>query len=601
MTQITLLILALFAVETSWSQTTPRFTRRHRVNSGVLRSHAVPQTISDSAQYLFQTIGVQDSPNVQGYAINDAGVLSGSYADDQSNAHGFVWQQDNFQTIDHTGAASTYLNALNSQGIAVGAYGTNGTSHAVTYSVPSGEWTDLPDIRGYSQNAAYGINSAGVVVGYASKGDTSIAWIWDPATSSYSFFNVPGAARHSTYPSGINDQATVVGSYVDTSGVTHGFSMQGKTVTTIDVPGAAGTFPYGINNSGTVVGSWFDAAGAMQGFILTGDGTFTTADFPGPLLTVIEGINNQGEIAGSYVEIPSGAMKAFIGRPGVPPPTFPPHTDYRIVSIAMPDDNGLAAAEAYGVNESGLVVGSYNYTSDGSGGFAWQDGTLQTLNNPDGQYTALSAVNNQGVAIGFYGDQTTAHAAAYSFSSQTWTVLPDISGKPLNEGNGINNLGVVVGIAGDGNDFNYPSESVSWIWDPGSQSYTFFEVPGSAQNSTIAAAINDSGQVTGIFQDANGVVHGYLKDGDTYTTIDVPGGTGTFPYGINNGGTIVGQWSNLSGWSEGFVRTSDGTFTVVNVPGGLESYIGAINGNGDICGSWVDPKTGVWTAFVGYK
>jgi hypothetical protein len=97
------------------------------------------------------------------------------------------------------------------------------------------------------------------------------------------------------------------------------------------------------------------------------------------------------------------------------------------------------------------------------------------------------------------------------------------------------------------------------------------------------------------------VAHGYLKAGETYTTIDVPDATGTYAYSINNGGTVAGVWVNLTGWNEGFVRTSDGTVTVVDFPGALETAIGGINDRGDICGWWADPKTGFWTAFVGYK
>lgn len=94
----------------------------------------------------------------------------------------------------------------------------------------------------------------------------------------------------------------------------------------------------------------------------------------------------------------------------------------------------------------------------------------------------------------------------------------------------------------------------------------------------------------GSYDDSSGVEHGFLKDGETYTTIDVPGAMYTVAYGINNRGAIVGYWGNLSGWSEGFVRSSAGTVTVVDFPGALETQIGNINDHGDICGLWVDPR-----------
>ena len=288
-----------------------------------------------------------------------------------------------------------------------------------------------------------------------------------------------------------------------------------------------------------------------------------------------------------------------------PAAATPASAQYKFVSIQIPgatgtSPGGLYGAFAYGIDNAGVVSGFYNDASNISHGFVWRNGTLHTLDNPGSLYTALSSVSNRVVAVGYYGDLTTAHAAMYSFQSGAWTTLPDISGMSNNEGYGINKHGVVVGVAGGGG-FNNPSNAAAWIWYPSSRLYSFFAVPGATQYSTFANAINDNGQVVGSFSDTNGG-HGFLKDGQTYTTLDVPGAAfGTTAFGINNAGTIVGVWGNLSGWSEGFVRTSDGTVKVVDFPGGLETQIGNINDRGDICGLFVDPKTGFWTPFVAFK
>ena len=47
-------------------------------------------------------------------------------------------------------------------------------------------------------------------------------------------------------------------------------------------------------------------------------------------------------------------------------------------------------------------------------GFVWQNGALQTVDYPGAVYTYLFGVNNQGVAIGLYGDGTMEHAVMYS-------------------------------------------------------------------------------------------------------------------------------------------------------------------------------------------
>ena len=56
---------------------------------------------------------------------------------------------------------------------------------------------------------------------------------------------------------------------------------------------------------------------------------------------------------------------------------------------------------------------------------------------------------------------------------------------------------------------------------------------------TAAYGINDTGQIVGTYFNASGS-HGFLKDGSTYTTLDVPGATDTQAFGINDTGQIVG-------------------------------------------------------------
>jgi len=48
--------------------------------------------------------------------------------------------------------------------------------------------------------------------------------------------NVPGAQQ--TAPGGINNAGVSVGWYVDSSGVGHGYILQGKKITTLDDPKA---------------------------------------------------------------------------------------------------------------------------------------------------------------------------------------------------------------------------------------------------------------------------------------------------------------------------------------------------------------------------
>src|ERR1700685_2636892 len=67
-------------------------------------------------------------------------------------------------------------------------------------------------------------------------------------------------------------------------------------------------------------------------------------------------------------------------------------------------------------------------------------------------------------------------------------------------------------------------------------------------------------------------------------TFDAPGaGTsdyhGTFPYGMNSDGTIVGWVTNLTG-TAGFIRSADGTMTIIEVPGFDFTKVFSINDTG---------------------
>jgi hypothetical protein len=93
--------------------------------------------------------------------------------------------------------------------------------------------------------------------------------------------------------------------------------------------------------------------------------------------------------------------------------------------------------------------------------------------------------------------------------------------------------------------------------------------------------------------------HGFLKEYGTYTTIDVPGATETFPDGINNLGTIEGQWDNADYTAQGFLITSAGHFVNLDHPGPEMTAIVGINDRGDVCGGyWEGPNPTNVKAFI---
>ena len=78
--------------------------------------------------------------------------------------------------------------------------------------------------------------------------------------------------------------------------------------------------------------------------------------------------------------------------------------------------------------------------------------------------------------------------------------------------------------------------------------------------------------------------------GGSFTTIDVPGGSDTMAFGINNAGDIVGGFNNAVGGGHGFLYTG-GNFTTIDVPGSTGTNAHGIN---DIGQSWRHPLRLHW-------
>jgi probable HAF family extracellular repeat protein len=93
-----------------------------------------------------------------------------------------------------------------------------------------------------------------------------------------------------------------------------------------------------------------------------------------------------------------------------------------------------------------------------------------------------------------------------------------------------------------------------FLYNPNGGTYTTLDDP-LATGGTFAYGINAMGQIVGRYHDANGA-HGFLYSNGTYTTLDDPlAVNGTLAYGINDSGQIVGYYTDASS-DHGFVLTT---------------------------------------------
>jgi len=176
--------------------------------------------------------------------------------------------------------------------------------------------------------------------------------------------------------------------------------------------------------------------------------------------------------------------------------------------------------------------------------------------------------------------------------------------------NGITSRGAIVGWYVDASYVNH-----GFVRDPDG-SVTTFDVPGAgtgAGQGTVAQGVNASGTVTGMYFDANCLYHGFLRDPDGgITTFDAPGANtvggvcstaifwlvmqGTAAENINAAGTITGIYTDANGVGHVFMRARDGSFTTFDAPGaGTEAVQGTwsttfygLNPAGAFSGWYVD-------------
>jgi len=109
-------------------------------------------------------------------------------------------------------------------------------------------------------------------------------------------------------------------------------------------------------------------------------------------------------------------------------------------------------------------------------------------------------------------------------------------------------------------------------------------------NFSFALSLNLRGDIVGGYQDATGS-HGFLYNGGNVTTIDFPGASGTFAFGINDRREIIGIYSDSAQAQHAFLLRK-GVFKTIDLPGGVPTTPFSINDFSEVVGQYTTvPKT----------
>ena len=272
----------------------------------------VPAT--QAANYTFKIIDVLGAQDTVAFAINNSGLVVGTYgvfAPNSGTGHGFVYNAGTISTFDAPNASGrTYAYGLNNAGQIVGEDRTD-VYHG--FLKVGEQYTPLDVPGAQASTSAHGINQTGKIVGkydYGNEGTTLITHSFSHlAGGGYPTFAVTGATDTEAW--GINDADQIVGYYFDSS--YHGFLYDGQSFTYLNFPGATDTQAYKINNRGQIVGT-YTLNGVIHGFILNfSTGKWETLDVPGAAQFVLAGINDLGQVVGGFMD--NGHFRGFIATP----------------------------------------------------------------------------------------------------------------------------------------------------------------------------------------------------------------------------------------------------------------------------------------------
>ncbi len=203
------------------------------------------------------------------FKINDRGDVVGWVCPDICHAF-LLTKKGVLTTLDFPGGSaytSTVGWDVNESGTVVGVYDSFDGDFNLLYeggfTWKDGNFIDVV-FPGAGDSAVTGINARGEFVGSWDRGlfTTTSGFVF----SKGEFTSFDAFVPELTQPSGINAHSDIVGQWYE-NGVAHGFLKIGAVFTEIIYPGAAVTTAWGINNRGQMVGNWLDSSNVVHGWL----------------------------------------------------------------------------------------------------------------------------------------------------------------------------------------------------------------------------------------------------------------------------------------------------------------------------------------------
>jgi len=260
-----------------------------------------------------------------------------------------------FSKASVPGATMTEPGGINNKGVSVGLYSNSAGTHG--YILQGKKVTTLDDPNAIA-GATFGSNlnpdGAITVVGYytSSKTGDAVAFLYKGGK----YTDIPGpSGAVQSYGSAINDTGAAVGYYIDSSGLTHGFLLKGKTYKTLDVPTASATYATGINKSGKIVLYWLNSSGTYESSLYNGK-TYKTINIPGASSSIALDLNAAGDVCYQWIDSANVNHGALLSKG-------------KYYKFDYPKS---VATYGGGINDVGNIVGGYQTSTGGTNWFGFK-------------------------------------------------------------------------------------------------------------------------------------------------------------------------------------------------------------------------------------
>jgi probable HAF family extracellular repeat protein len=241
---------------------------------------------------------------------------------------------------------------------------------------------------------------------------------------------------------------------------------------------------------------------------------------PGARASTAFGINAQGDIVGTFVDQNFVQHGFLLSKKG----------EFTVI-----DFPGARSTIARGINPSGDIVGSYQLPGDpglaARGFLLTKEGNFVNVRFPGHSWEIAQRILPNGTIVGCRHDQDQMETMRGITIGKDGAA--DINAFGSMQNGATPDLRLLVGFW-----FNMAAnQSQGYMIENGV--FTSFMVPGS--NATNAWDVNPDGAIVGVYS-VGTTVRGFLKIGETYSTIHYPGSTVTRAFGINPRGDIVGNY-----------------------------------------------------------